>query len=280
MSALLQRGAAPAARAGFELIAWADGVPVRLSWGDAVGDATGAAVALRDDAAWISALEDWLAPGDGLDWRPFKAGEDEAWSDWIPATVAGQGRAPRLALPWRTLRGLPPPPEVLGLLWPSLEAELLLTRQRLPPEGLEGLVAGSVLLMEASFARPWPVTLRRLGDAHDDGGEGDDAGVLEVRMTLPDPLPVPVLAGWSGHPCRDTPPVLDGPLHLHLRSHPGSHPGSHPDPHPGPHRRGAADTWLAEGQALPWGLGHALRVTRAATVPELSPSPSTAAPRP
>ncbi len=273
MSALLQRGAAPAGRAGFELIAWTGGAPVRLSWGDAVGDATAAAVALRDDAAWISALEDWLAPQDGLDWRPFKAGEDEAWGDWIPATVAGQGRAPRLALPWRTLRGLPPPPEALGLRWPSLDAELLLSRQPLPPEGLEGLVAGSVLLMEASFARPWPVALRRLGDgsdgdAGDAGDDGDTAGLLEVRMTLADPLPVPVLAGWTAHARRDTPPVLDGALHLHLCSHLESH------------RRGAAHAWLAEGQPLPWGLGHALRVTRTAAPPELSPSPSTAAARP
>jgi hypothetical protein len=276
MSALLQRGAAPAGRSGFELRAWAGGAPVRLSWGDAVGDATGAAVALRDDAAWITALEDWLAPEEGLDWRPADARADEAWGDWIHATVAGQGRAPRLALPWRRLRALPAPPDGLGLRWPSLDAELLLTRQPLPPEGLDGLAVGSVLLMEASFSRPWPVALRRLGAAHDDGSDdGNDDGNdgchgdggfdgLEVRMTLPDPLPVSVLAGWTGHARRDTPPVLDAPLRLELHLH----------------RRGAAPICLAEGQALPWGRGHALRVTRMAAPPESLPSPSTAAIRP
>lgn len=273
MSAVLKTEVPPTGRAGFELRARVGcGDTVRLSWGPAVGDATGAAVALRDDAAWIGALEDWLAPEDGLDWRPADA---PAYSlayrsqgDWVHATVAGQGRAPRLALPWSLLRRLPAPPEVLGLRWPCLDAELLLTRQSLPPESLAGIAIGSVLLMEASFAGSWPISLRRLGDVDGHGDRDADVDMLEVRMTLPDPLPVPVLAGWVVHARHDTPPQLDAPLRLH--------------------RCGASDALLAEGHPLPWGRGQAMRITRlpdtgdAQHSPSRShlPSPTTAAPRP
>lgn len=241
------------ADSGFELRAWAGDAPVRLGWGAAVACAADAAAALGADAEWIDLLEDWLAPETGLDWQPAEAAKD-AGIEWI-AAVVGSGRL-RLSLPWRLIRRLPPPAPGLGLRWPALPAELVLARQPLPPEGLGALAVGGVLLLEDSFTAPWQAVLRRSGDAGGraalcDGravrpvnealreGGRDGTPCIEVRATLPARQPVPLLAGWPG---EGAPLPLDAPLVLHLL------------------RDG--DLPLAEGHPMPWGRGHAMRITR------------------
>ena len=291
---------------GYALVAATASGPVRLSWGAAVGNAAQASVALHALGDWLTALEDWLAPDQGLDWWPVDdAGEalQRVDIDWVSAQVVAPGGAGpkeagplRLSLPWPALHALDEPPQALGLHWPSLHAELLLARQPLPPEDPGRLEPGAVLLLEDSFEPAWPVVLRRAshhgeqnGERSGDAGRGSEvhgighdadhgghrgtghdtdlgrplicdgrlawptdspprrrpipAPRLDVRMALPTPVPVPLLTGWHA---RDTAFPADASATLHLIAADGR------------------DTPLAEGQLLPWGRGHALRITRVA----------------
>lgn len=280
MSAQRDRDATRPDREGFVLSAPVAGGEVRLGWGPAVGDAAQAAIALREDGAWIDLLEDWLAPVDGLDWRPADEAVDD--NDWITATVVGEGRAPRLALPWRLLRALPAPSDELGLHWPALPAELLMARQSLPPEDPGLLEPGSVLLLEDSFAPTWRVQLRRIGEARGrdllcdgrlawpadgssvarpfaihGGVDGPIHGATDAAIHAASDAAIDATAEAGlevrmplahavpvplllGWHARDTAFAIDAPLTLHLRHH--------------------GDEPIAEGHLLPWGRGHALRV--------------------
>lgn len=265
-AAALPPGAAVAAAAtvddGYALVAATPAGPVRLSWGPAVGNAAQAAVALHALGDWLERLEDWLAPEQGLDWWPIDDAVHalrQVEVDWISAAVNAE--ALRVSLPWPALRELAEPPDALNLQWPELPAELLLARQPLPPEAPDQIEPGAVLLLEPSFEPAWIVSLRRSG-----ADDGSDPGRwlvcdgrlawpvpavpprreltrprLEVRMRLPTPVPIPLLTGWHA---RDTAFPADAPATLHLLTADGR------------------DTPLAEGQLLPWGRGHALRMTR------------------
>lgn len=248
---------------GYALVAATPAGPVRLSWGPAVGNAAQAAVALHALGDWLEQLEDWLAPEQGLDWWPI---DDAVYAlrqvevDWISAAVDADADTVIVSLPWPSLRERPEPPDALRLQWPALPAELLLARQPLPPEAPDQIEPGAVLLLEPSFEPAWIVSLRRSG-ADDDSDPGRplvcDGRLawptpvmpprreatrprLEVRMPLPTPVPVPLLTGWHA---RDTAFPADAPATLHLITVDGH------------------DAFIAEGQLLPWGRGHALRMT-------------------
>lgn len=254
---------------GYALVAATPAGPVRLSWGPAVDNAAQAAVALHALGDWLEQLEDWLAPEQGLDWWPI---DDAVYAlrqvevDWISAAVDADADSDSdadsvsVSLPWPSLRELPEPPDALRLQWPELPAELLLARQPLPPEAPDQIEPGAVLLLEPSFEPAWIVSLRRSG-ADDDSDPGRwlvcDGRLawsvpavpprrelarprLEVRMRLPTPVPVPLLTGWHA---RDTAFPADSPATLHLITADGR------------------DALIAEGQLLPWGRGHALRMT-------------------
>lgn len=278
MSALPHAETPPRGRAGFELRADGPDGPVRLSWAPGVDDAASAAVALRDHADWIAALEDWLAPADGLDWAAAERAPSEDGTGWILASADCGGRTASLSLPWPLIRRLPAPPRTLGLRWPALDSELVLARQAFPPEDWSSLAPGSVLLMEDSFAAAWLAMLRRSGDqsgrwlrfdgrsAQLDAIENDDGAQpredLEVRLTLSEPVPVPVLAGWPHEEAgRSLAPDPSLPLTLHVRGD------------------GHTARPVAEGHLLPWGRGHAMRITHLLADPVTLRSQPSEAPR-
>ncbi|MGE0802445.1 MAG: hypothetical protein AB7G13_02605 [Lautropia sp.] len=177
-----------------------------------------AAIALDRCDALLAALDRWL--NRDLDWR---------WQPGAaPAVAAGTARcmtpagAARLHLPWPLLRaaGTPDAPLAGQLDWDAAPAVLAISRPPLTDADLALLEPGGAVILPESLAAGWHGRLRAADEPADAGvavalaGPGspappstaaatDAAGAAaaadachEVRLALPGPLAVPVLAGW------------------------------------------------------------------------------------
>lgn len=248
--------------------------PLRLLLPAGQGSAAEAAIGLHRAAPWLDLLEDWLAPGQGLRWTPVDRGEDDEHAApegciaaGIRSALAGPAGPQALWLDAAALFGRAAPPPALGLQWPAVAAELLLGRQDLPPEDLALLGAGSLLLLEASFAPDWQAWLRGRSDGRPGAGRclsasadgrwleraggqaalAPRAGALEFRQALEPPMELARLLGWQALDPQDAPRLQQAaPVTLWWT---------------GGERRGQAAREIARGRLLPWGRGQALQIS-------------------
>ncbi len=191
------------------------------------------------------------------------------------ATADGQRVEARgsLELPWTLLRALPAPVPALARLlqWPRVPAQLLLSCPLLPADELDLLEPGGALLLPESFTDPWQGRLKATGESGDGvpvalesplaprlmacdaawpassadapPGAVPQAGgprACEVRLDLPQALPVEQLTGWQAGTALEG----GGPgASLWLRAQ-GRVPA----------------LCLARGRLMPWGCGWALAI--------------------
>lgn len=257
-----------------------DDTSLALALGGPATDALSAAIALQASADWLDGIDDWLAPTHGVDWQPADT-PPEGPRLWGRVVDANGATVRAIGLPLPLLRRVEPPPAALGLQWPGVEAVLMLAMQAPPPEGMDGLVEGSVLLLEDSFRPQWPIALR-LASAGDHADEGvalccdgaqawpaplalprsaDDGGPhLQLTMRLPDTVPLPLLAGWRTSPPGRLRLARSAELQL-VDTDEAGRPRIRP---------------LARGELIPWGRGHALRVGQ--RLPSVSAAGRTATP--
>ena len=264
------RPVAPPARGWAALGTWFEAPtphgPLQLYLGEPGGPAAhapAAALALQRASTLLDPLDDWLGEA-APDWR------------WQPETTTQRGptmlRLPwrdschQLIAPWRWLRALPPPPEVLaeGLQWPAIEAVLAIARMGLRADELQQLEPGGAVLLPASMKPGWTGRLRAAHESEYAGvavqlddlarprvlpgaapslEESSGAGrVCELRLNLRGTLPARSLTGWQADALQD---ALSPDLAATLWQQPaGREPAR----------------CLAQGRLLPWGDGWALLV--------------------
>ena len=226
---------------------------VRLWVPGSVRHAADAAVALQSCAPLLDALDSWFGFAPAWRWcapgTPSSGVPAHARATWhreasTPATPAGAacridapaGGACRIELPWPLLRQLdaPPVPLAAQLHWSAASATLVLAQMQLDEVELESMEPGGAVLLPYSMSAPWQGWLRA---ARSDGAS--DAGLYEVRLSLPRPFDAAQLAGW----------VSADPGEPEARASLWRCAGD-----------GGSARYLASGALMPWGDGWALHL--------------------
>ena len=243
---------------------------VRLWVHDTVRHAADAALTLESCAPRLDALDAWFGFAPAWRWcapgTPSGGVPPHARAQWHRDSTDGAGAAAcRIELPWSLLRQLdaPPAPLAAQLHWSPAAATLVLAQLPLDDVELEMMEPGGALLLPCSMVAPWQGWLRAAdeGAATDRGlavrlidpwhfqvlpeaerrpaADATDAGLYEVRLSLPRPLDAAQLAGWQ----QGDPGEADARASLWRCA-----------------GDGGSARYLAGGALMPWGDGWALHL--------------------